>query len=42
LTGLGGSLKLGLSGCLGSPSLLEERLWDGDLLLKLVAVLVVS
>lgn len=36
LTGLGSCLELGLSGSLGGPSLLEERLWDGDLLEKLV------
>ena len=32
LTGLGSSLELSLSGSLGGPSLLEESLWDGDLL----------
>ena len=32
LTGVSGSLELSLSGSLGGPSLLEERLWDGDLL----------
>jgi hypothetical protein len=40
LTGLGSSLELGLSGSFGGPSLLEESLWDGDLLVKLVDVLV--
>jgi hypothetical protein len=34
LTGLGSCLELGLSGSLGGPSLLEERLWDGDLLVR--------
>jgi hypothetical protein len=40
LTGLGSSLELGLSGSFGGPSLLEESLWDGDLLVMLVDVLV--
>ena len=40
LTGLGSSLELGLSGSFGGPSLLEESLWDGDLLVRLVDVLV--
>lgn len=32
LSGLGSGGQLGLSGSLGRPSLLEEGLWDGDLL----------